>query len=255
MSRAVARRRSGMSHLVEVDGHELIVDELPEDGGNDEGMRPTRMLAAPLASCTAITMAMYADRKEWDIEGLEVAVDFDGHPGSWRQGRLQGRGHASRRTRRGAARAHHGHRRQMPRPQDPRRRSRDRVAGSRRGELMDLGLDGRACVVTGAGRGIGRATARTALRGGRPGAARRPHADRGRRGRRRMRSCRSRRQRPSRPPRHRRNRADAGQRILAEADRPLRRPRRDRQQRGHRDLARSRRRPRRRTGTRPGSST
>lgn len=80
MSRAVARRRSGLSHLVEVDGHELIVDELPEDGGADEGMRPTRLLAAALASCTAITIAMYADRKEWDIEGLEVTVDFEGTP-------------------------------------------------------------------------------------------------------------------------------------------------------------------------------
>ena len=80
MSRAVARRRSGLSHTVEIDGHELIVDELPEDGGADEGIRPTRLLAASLASCTAVTVAMYADRKEWDIEGLEVTVDFDGTP-------------------------------------------------------------------------------------------------------------------------------------------------------------------------------
>ena len=80
MSRAIARRRSGMSHTVEVDGHELIVDELPEDGGADEGIRPTRLLAASLASCTAVTIAMYADRKEWDIAGLEVAVEFDGTP-------------------------------------------------------------------------------------------------------------------------------------------------------------------------------
>lgn len=80
MSRAVARRRSGMSHSVEIDGHELIVDELPEDGGADEGIRPTRLLAASLASCTAVTVAMYADRKEWDIEGLVVTVDFEGTP-------------------------------------------------------------------------------------------------------------------------------------------------------------------------------
>ena len=80
MSRAVARRRSGLSHTVTVDGHELIVDELPEDGGADEGMRPTRLLAASLASCTATTIAMYADRKELDISGLEVTVDFEGTP-------------------------------------------------------------------------------------------------------------------------------------------------------------------------------
>ena len=80
MSRAVARRRSGMAHTVDIDGHQLITDELPEDGGADEGIRPTRLLAVSLASCTATTIAMYADRKEWDIEGLEVAVEFDGTP-------------------------------------------------------------------------------------------------------------------------------------------------------------------------------
>ena len=45
---------------------------------------------------------------------------------------------------------------------------------------MDLGLAGRSCAVTGAGRGIGRATARDALRGGRAGPARRPHRGRAR---------------------------------------------------------------------------
>lgn len=80
MSRAIARRRSGMAHTVEVDGHQLITDELPEDGGADEGIRPTRLLAASLASCTATTIALYADRKEWDIDGLSVAVDFEGTP-------------------------------------------------------------------------------------------------------------------------------------------------------------------------------
>ena len=33
------------------------------------------MLAASLASCTAITIEMYADRKEWELGEVEVAVD------------------------------------------------------------------------------------------------------------------------------------------------------------------------------------
>jgi len=80
VSRAVARRRSGLSHTVEVDGHELVTDELVEDGGHDEGPRPTRLLAAALASCTATTIVLYADRKGWDVEGVSVAVDFAGTP-------------------------------------------------------------------------------------------------------------------------------------------------------------------------------
>ena len=67
-------------HDVEVDGHHLVVDEPTENGGMDEGPSPTRLMAASLASCTAITIGMYADRKGWEIGDLEVAVDFEGMP-------------------------------------------------------------------------------------------------------------------------------------------------------------------------------
>ena len=76
--RATTRRLNGHHHDVEVDGHVVVVDEPTEAGGTDEGPSPTRLLAASLASCTAITIGMYADRKGWDIEGLEVVVDFEG---------------------------------------------------------------------------------------------------------------------------------------------------------------------------------
>jgi putative redox protein len=78
--RAVARRREGLAHVVEVDGHEVTVDEPREAGGTDSGPSPTRLLTASLASCTAITMAMYAERKGWELDGVEVEVDFEGPP-------------------------------------------------------------------------------------------------------------------------------------------------------------------------------
>jgi len=77
---ATARQVKGHHHEVEVDGHVVVVDEPIESGGSDAGPSPTRLLAASLASCTAITIGMYAERKEWDIEGLEVAVDFGEAP-------------------------------------------------------------------------------------------------------------------------------------------------------------------------------
>jgi putative redox protein len=77
---ATARRIEGYKHEVEVDGHTVVVDEPADDGGTDAGPSPSRLLAASLASCTAITIAMYAGRREWDIEGLEVSVDFGGAP-------------------------------------------------------------------------------------------------------------------------------------------------------------------------------
>jgi putative redox protein len=77
MRRAIARRRKRYEHEVEIREHRLIVDETEEDGGGNQGPRPTELLAASLATCTAITMEMYANRKEWGLGTVEVAVDFE----------------------------------------------------------------------------------------------------------------------------------------------------------------------------------
>ena len=75
MPSAVVRRRQGYEHEVEIREHRLIVDEPEEEGGTDQGPAPSELLAASLASCTAITVEMYADRKEWGLGTVEVAVD------------------------------------------------------------------------------------------------------------------------------------------------------------------------------------
>jgi putative redox protein len=74
--RVVARRTNGFAHAVDLEGgHTLVVDEPPDRGGTDTGPRPTQLLAASLAGCTAITVEMYADRKGWDVGAIEVDVD------------------------------------------------------------------------------------------------------------------------------------------------------------------------------------
>ena len=77
MRSALARRVDGFQTEVEVRGHRLTIDESIDDGGKDAGPRPTELLAASLASCTAITIVMYADRKGWDVGAIEVGVDFN----------------------------------------------------------------------------------------------------------------------------------------------------------------------------------
>ena len=73
----VARRIAGFSHEVDLgDGREIVVDEPAEDGGTGTGPRPTQLLATSLAGCTAITIELYANRKGWDVDGLEVAVEM-----------------------------------------------------------------------------------------------------------------------------------------------------------------------------------
>ena len=76
--KVVARRRRGYAHDVEIEGgHRLVIDEPTEAGGSNEGPSPTRAVAAALAACTAITVEMYAERKEWELGTLEVEVEMD----------------------------------------------------------------------------------------------------------------------------------------------------------------------------------
>jgi putative redox protein len=75
--KATARRDgSSLRHTVQVRGHQLVVDELQDLGGDDSGPDPLELLAVSLASCTAITMEMYASRKGWEIGHVEVDVEY-----------------------------------------------------------------------------------------------------------------------------------------------------------------------------------
>jgi putative redox protein len=73
-----ASRTSGFAHDVEIEGgHGLRVDEPAGAGGTDSGPSPTRLVAAGLAGCVAITVEMYAERKGWDVGAVEVDVDVE----------------------------------------------------------------------------------------------------------------------------------------------------------------------------------
>lgn len=57
--------------------HKWRADEPAAAGGGDTGPDPMQLLCASLAACTAITVRMYAQRKEWSLEGLEVRVTMN----------------------------------------------------------------------------------------------------------------------------------------------------------------------------------
>ena len=76
--RATARRNGGnFQHDIEIREHEIHADEPEENGGDDTAPSPQELLAASLASCTAITIEMYAKRKGWDIGDISVDVDYE----------------------------------------------------------------------------------------------------------------------------------------------------------------------------------
>src|SRR3979490_2327151 len=75
--KATARRDGGsFRHRVEVGEHRLTGEEPMDEGGEDLGPDPRELLAVSLASCTAITIEMYAARKGWELGPVEGDFEY-----------------------------------------------------------------------------------------------------------------------------------------------------------------------------------
>ena len=63
-------------------GHEWLADEPEDEGGANAGPTPKLLLLSSLGACTAITLQMYASRKKWPLESIEVELQLnpDGDP-------------------------------------------------------------------------------------------------------------------------------------------------------------------------------
>jgi len=75
MSRTVVvnSEREGLVQAIRIGQHCLQSDE-PDAWGNDGGPNPYELLLAALGSCTSMTLRMYADRKQWPLQGVLVRL-------------------------------------------------------------------------------------------------------------------------------------------------------------------------------------
>lgn len=71
---AVAITKEELTTQVSTDGHMGLVDEPVEIGGLNKGPTPYDLLCGALASCTSITLRLYANRKKWNISRIRVEV-------------------------------------------------------------------------------------------------------------------------------------------------------------------------------------
>lgn len=68
--------RVNYTTVIETASHVIEADEPSNVGGSDEGMTPGQLLLASLGACTAITLKMYAGRKNWDVGRIRVELSM-----------------------------------------------------------------------------------------------------------------------------------------------------------------------------------
>lgn len=63
--------------LTDAQGHVWHADEPVNDGGADSAPNPMQLMLSALGACTAITLHMYAGRKQWPLSHVDVDLQLN----------------------------------------------------------------------------------------------------------------------------------------------------------------------------------
>ncbi len=70
----VAETGHGLAQYLLDGRHQLVADEPKDKGGKDKGPGPYELILMALGACTAVTLRLYADRKQWPLERVIVRL-------------------------------------------------------------------------------------------------------------------------------------------------------------------------------------
>ena len=73
MTEVIVRSRTGLAQDIAAGRHTLVADE-PLPNGDDLGPNPYELLLSALGACTSMTVRMYAARRDWPLESVEVRL-------------------------------------------------------------------------------------------------------------------------------------------------------------------------------------
>lgn len=76
MSKINSNITQGYRVVNSIRGHECVADEPIDEGGLDQGPKPTEIVLASLASCKLMTVKMYANRKGWKLDEVKVELEY-----------------------------------------------------------------------------------------------------------------------------------------------------------------------------------
>jgi putative redox protein len=74
MADVIVRSLGNLRQEIAAGAHTFFADEPVDDGGDDTGPNPYELLLGALGACTSMTLLLYARRKGWPLEGVEVRL-------------------------------------------------------------------------------------------------------------------------------------------------------------------------------------
>jgi len=76
MAEVIVHSLGNLRHEIDAGAHTFYADEPADAGGDDSGPTPYDLLLGALGTCTSMTLLMYARRKSWPLEDVEVRLSY-----------------------------------------------------------------------------------------------------------------------------------------------------------------------------------